>query len=128
VNEVAEKIQRWDIGGSIGPDLVLYARSVGAKARFYSATPEELEEYVNKQIPVIVQVDQGIGRIFKGHFMVIVGYTYDGIIANNALVQQEIIPWSKFLTEWYKTGNFAVVVDLKEYSEPSFPTSDSKTK
>jgi hypothetical protein len=114
VQEVAEKIQRWDIGGSVGPDLVLHARSLGAKARFFSATPEELEEFVNKQVPVIVQVNRGIGPVVRGHFMVVVGYSFDGVVANNGFVQQEIIPWDRFLTDWHRMGNFAMVVDLGE--------------
>jgi hypothetical protein len=113
VSEAASKIQRWDIRGSVGPDLVLYARSQGAKARFYALTPEDLLSYVDKQIPVIVLVDKGVGPLVKGHFMVVLGYAFDGVIANSGVIQQEIIPWSKFLTEWYAMGNFALVVEPK---------------
>jgi hypothetical protein len=111
VSEVAQKIQRWELKGSVGPDLVLYARSKGAKARFYASTPEDLLYYVDKQIPVIVQVNRGMGPLIKGHFMVVVGYHTEGIVANTGTIQQEIIPWSKFLTEWYSMGNFAVVIE-----------------
>ncbi|MDR2461028.1 MAG: C39 family peptidase [Deltaproteobacteria bacterium] len=117
LEEVTQGVQRWDIKGSIGPDLVLWARSKGAKARFYSAVPEDLIEFVNKQIPVIVQVDQGVGPIIKGHFMVVVGYTYDGVVVNSGLVQQEIIDWATFLTDWYAMGNFTAVVEPKYAQE-----------
>jgi predicted double-glycine peptidase len=124
LEEASEGVQRWEIRGSLGPDLVLWARSRGATARFFSATPEELVELVNRQIPAIVQVDQGMGPVVMGHFMVVAGYTYEGIVVNTGLVQQQILPWSRFLTQWYRAGNFAIVVEPAEAPETSPPSED----
>jgi predicted double-glycine peptidase len=114
MEEVANGVQRWDLRGSIGPDLVIWARSRGARARFYSAKPEDLLDFVNRQIPVVVQVDEGVGPVVMGHFMVVAGYTFDGVVVNNGLVQQEVIEWGRFLSQWYKMGNFTIVVDAPE--------------
>ncbi|MDR1166921.1 MAG: C39 family peptidase [Deltaproteobacteria bacterium] len=111
VAEAAAGVQRWDIGGSLGPDLVLWARERGANARFFAADPDTLVAMIARQNPVIVQVDEGLGPIVKGHFMVIVGYNFEGVVANNGLIQQEIIPWSRFLTDWYAMGYFAIAVE-----------------
>jgi predicted double-glycine peptidase len=119
LEEAAKGAQRWELRGSIGPDLVLWARSKGAKARFYSAKPEDLVEFVNKQIPVVVQVDEGIGPLVKGHFMVVAGYSFEGVVVNSGLVQQEVMDWSKFLTRWYKMGNFAIVIEASEAPAPA---------
>jgi predicted double-glycine peptidase len=122
LEEVANGVQRWELRGSIGPDLVIWARSKGAKARFYSAKPEDLVEFVNKQIPVVVQVDEGVGPVVMGHFMVVAGYTFDGVVVNTGLVQQELMDWGKFLTQWYKMGNFTIVVEARDFPELSSGT------
>ncbi|MDR3153133.1 MAG: C39 family peptidase [Deltaproteobacteria bacterium] len=125
LEEAAEGIQRWDIKGSLGPDLVLWARSQGAKASFRSGRPEDLVDLVNRQIPAVVLIDQGIGPVVAGHFMTVAGYSPDGIVVNSGLVQQEIMPWSKFLTQWYKMGNFMITVGHKEDTPlPSPPEPD----
>ena len=120
VEEATEGVQRWNLRGSIGADLVIYARLRGAEATFFSSSPEELLEYVDRGRPVLVEVDNGIGPVVSAHFMVVVGYTHDGVVANNGLVQQEIIPWSKFLTAWFRMGYFAMVVNAT-VPEPAAP-------
>jgi hypothetical protein len=114
LEEASLAVQRSSLRGSLGPDLVLWARQQGMRAKFFSSNPEELVEFIGKQQPIIVMVDQGLGPVRKGHFMVAVGYHFEGLVANNGLVQQEIIPWTKFLTDWYKTGYFAILVEGKE--------------
>jgi predicted double-glycine peptidase len=111
IKDVQDSVHRWNLRGAIGADLALYAREKGAKASFFSSSPEELLKYIDSQKPVLVEVDNGIGPISKPHFMVVVGYSHDGVVANNGLIQQEIIPWSKFLTAWFKMGYFALVVE-----------------
>jgi hypothetical protein len=114
VEEAENAVKRWNLRGAIGADLAIYARDKGADARFYSSTPEFLLEHIEQKEPVLVEVDNGIGPLVKAHFMLVVGYSPEGVVANNGLVQQEIIPWSKFLTAWYKMGYFALVVKNKE--------------
>jgi hypothetical protein len=111
VAEATEGVQRWALRGSLGPDLAIYARKRGAKARFFSSGPEELVALLDKGVPVLVEVDNGLGPLAKPHFMVAVGYAHDGVVANNGTVQQELIPWSRFLTSWFRMGYFAMVVD-----------------
>ncbi|MDR1039381.1 MAG: C39 family peptidase [Deltaproteobacteria bacterium] len=128
LEEVARGVQRWDLRGSLGPDLVLWARSQGAEARFFSAKPEDLVDLVNRQIPAVVLVDEGFGPVVKGHFMVVAGYSFEGVVVNSGPVQQELQDWSKFLTKWYKMGNFAIVVEPRAadaHGDASAPPSDS---
>jgi ABC-type bacteriocin/lantibiotic exporter with double-glycine peptidase domain len=119
LEEVEAGVQRWEIKGSIGPDLVLWARSRGARARFFAAEPEELLGFVERRTPVVVQVDEGIGPVIMGHFMVVAGYSPDGIVVNSGTVRQEIRPWAKFLTQWYRMGNFAIEVGGREAAAPA---------
>ncbi|MDR2339834.1 MAG: C39 family peptidase [Deltaproteobacteria bacterium] len=121
MDEVAAGVQRWALRGAIGPDLVIFARKRGAKASFFSSSPEDLLVFLDKGQPVLVEVDNGIGPIVKAHFMLVVGYTQDGVVANNGLVQQEVIPWSKFLTSWFRMGYFAVLVEGPDKPLPDDP-------
>ncbi|MDR3204217.1 MAG: C39 family peptidase [Deltaproteobacteria bacterium] len=109
--EVAEEVQRRSLKGSLGPDLTIWARKHGFTAGFKSSKPEELIELIVNQKPVILLLDVGIGAIRKGHFVTALGYGPHGLVVNSGLIQQQIMPWSKFLTQWYKSGNFALIID-----------------
>ncbi|MDR1546054.1 MAG: C39 family peptidase [Deltaproteobacteria bacterium] len=111
VEEVAADVQRADLRGSLGPDLMLWARNHGFAARLAALTPEELVELIDAQKPVILLLDSGLGPVRRGHFIVAVGYAPDGLVANTGLVRQQIIPWSSLLTDWHRMGRFAVAID-----------------
>ncbi|MDR2352169.1 MAG: C39 family peptidase [Deltaproteobacteria bacterium] len=127
IDEAAAGVQRWDLRGSLGPDLVIYARSRGAKATFLSMNPELLLDTLAKQVPVIVLVNMGAGPVVQGHFMVAVGYTFEGIVVNSGLIQQAILPWSRFLTDWFAMGNFAIVIEPNIPADPSDPSDPPVT-
>jgi hypothetical protein len=111
--EAAAPLIRTNLRGSLAPDLVLWARKMGFKARFWSAKPEEIVALLKKNKPVILQIDSGLA-IKTGHFIVAVGYGPEGLVANSAMVQQAITPWAEFLTRWLKFGNLAILVESEE--------------
>ncbi|MDR2198671.1 MAG: C39 family peptidase [Deltaproteobacteria bacterium] len=100
-------------GGSLGPDLVIYARERGASASFFSASAEELTEHIGRGVPLIVEVDYGFLGVVKAHFMVIVGYSPEGVVANTGTTSGELIPWASFLSSWKKMAYFAIRVEGK---------------
>ena len=109
--EVAVDVQREDIRGALGPDLVIWARQKGFEAGFKGSSPEEVLKSIDALKPVIILLDTGIGPIKKGHFVVAVGYNPDGLVVNSGEIQQELVPWSSILTSWYKLGNFAIFIE-----------------
>jgi hypothetical protein len=111
--QASEALTRPNLRGTVTPDLVLWARNKGLKARFWSSQPDELIKLIDQQKPVIVQINAGItGLPYKlGHFAVAVGYLPEGIVANSGGVQQSIIPWSEFLTRWFAFGNLAILIE-----------------
>jgi hypothetical protein len=119
VTEATEAVQRSNLRGSLAPDLTIWARSKGFKARFWAAKPEELLRLIDHQNPVILQINSGLmGLPVKtGHFVVAVGYGPEGLVANSGVIQQEIIPWSDFLTRWHSFGNIAILVELPDSNE-----------
>jgi hypothetical protein len=109
--EVAVDVQREDLRGALGPDMVIWARQHGFKAGFKSASPEEVIESIDRLKPVILLLDTGFGPIRKGHFVVAVGYGPDGLVVNTGDIQQELASWSPILTSWHKMGNFAIFIE-----------------
>ncbi|MDR1658607.1 MAG: C39 family peptidase [Deltaproteobacteria bacterium] len=109
--EVAVDVQRADLRGSLGPDLVLWARAQGFKAGFSSMKPQELIANIDRSKPVIVLLDTGMGPVRKGHFAVAVGYASDGLVLNTGVISSYLMPWPEVLTQWYKMSNFAILVE-----------------
>jgi hypothetical protein len=108
--EVAADVQRLDLRGALGPDLVLWARNQGFEALFKDSSPEEVVKSIDALRPVILLLDEGFGPVRKGHFVVAVGYSPEGLVVNSGEIQQQLLSWSSVLTSWLKLGNFAIFV------------------
>jgi hypothetical protein len=119
--EVAIDIQRTDLRGAMGPDMVLWAREKGMEARFAASNLKELLASIKNQNPVIVLLDVGLGPVRKGHFAVAVGYGPEGLIVNSGMIQQQILPWPDFVKQWRKMRNFSIFVTGLAKSRPQPP-------
>jgi hypothetical protein len=109
--DVAVDVQRTDLRGALGPDMVIWARDKGMDASFAAAKPQELIESIKNRKPAIVLLGGGLGPIRKGHFAVALGYAPEGLVVNSGMVQQEILPWADFFAQWRKMGNFTIFVN-----------------
>ncbi len=112
-NEVAEAIFRKDIRGTVTLDMLLYARQKGFSARWYSGSADDIRRSVEEGIPLIVMVDLGLARVSRNHYMVVVGYSPEGIIANSGKAREKSISWSRFLTQWNRTGRWTLRIERK---------------
>ncbi|MDR1049611.1 MAG: C39 family peptidase [Deltaproteobacteria bacterium] len=125
MDEVAAAVQREDLRGALGPDMVLYARSRGLDASFSAMSPDDLLDHITMQRPVILLLESAFGPARKGHFVVALGYGPEGLVVNSGLVEHEIIPWSRLLTAWLRSGNFAIVVRAPgDKAAPAPPAPD----
>jgi predicted double-glycine peptidase len=102
-DHVAEAIFRKDIRGTVTLDMLLYAREKGFSARWYSGSAEDIRQAVGQGVPLIVMVDLGLAMVSRNHYMVVVGYGSEGIIANSGKTREKFIRWSRFLTQWQRT-------------------------
>ncbi|MDR1576786.1 MAG: C39 family peptidase [Deltaproteobacteria bacterium] len=123
VEEVVKPLLRTNLRGSLAPDLVILARKMGLKARFWAAKPEEIVALIDQGRPVILQIDSGLA-IKTGHFVVALGYGPEGLVINTDTVKQSIMPWAEFLTRWLKFQNLAILVE----SPIPTPAKESKPK
>jgi hypothetical protein len=118
VAEATTPLLRANLRGSLAPDLVIWARREGFKARFWAAAPEEIVSLIKANQPVILQIDSG-QAITTGHFVVALGYGPEGLVVNSANVKQEILPWAEFLTRWFKFKNLAILLENPAKPSPS---------
>jgi hypothetical protein len=96
--------------GTLDQDMVFYAESRGLKANRYRGSLEDLTEKVDSGYPLIVLVDRGYLVYQQNHFMVIVGYNPNGIIAHSGTDAREFIPLRSFLKSWEKTDFWTLLV------------------
>jgi ABC-type bacteriocin/lantibiotic exporter with double-glycine peptidase domain len=108
--EIAEAIYRNKIRGTVSLDMALYPRKRGFSSRWYSGSIDDIQRAVGEGTPLIVMVDRGLIWVSAHHFMVVTGYTPEGIVANTGKTQGKIIPWNRFLSYWHKTQNWTLLI------------------
>jgi len=84
-------------------DMVWYAEKKGLKGDFYNGSVEDLRKKIDSKFPLIVMVDYGFGMVRQNHFMVVVGYVDDRIIANSGREQLKKIALKSFTKSWKRT-------------------------
>ena len=112
-DEIAEAIFRRGIRGTVTLDMVLYARKRGFFAEWYNGSIEDIRRSVDGRVPLIVMLDFGFGRARKNHFMVVVGYTPEGVIANSGRSRERLISWEYFLARWNRTKRWTLRIEKK---------------
>ena len=101
--EIAAAIYSKTAKGTLDIDMVSYIREKGLTAEAYRGTMEDIKRSINERHPLIVMVDYGFWVYEQHHFMVVVGYTKNGIIVNSGTERLKFIPASDFLRLWEKT-------------------------
>jgi ABC-type bacteriocin/lantibiotic exporter with double-glycine peptidase domain len=101
--KIAAEIYSGGAKGTLNIDLVLYAERMGLKANSYEGNLEDVRGNIDSGRPLIVLVDYGFWVYQKNHFMVVVGYDENGIIANSGREQHQRIAQKDFLKVWERT-------------------------
>lgn len=81
--QIASVVYSPSARGVLGIDLEIYARKHGFEAAQYSGALSDLKAHVDRGIPLIIFVDYGFLVYEVNHFMVVTGYTGDGVIVNS---------------------------------------------
>lgn len=111
--EIATDIYSKSAKGTLDVDMVLYARKKGLKGRQYSGSMEDIRLNIDSGYPIIVLVDYGFWICQRNHFMVIVGYDKDGIIANTGRDRLKFISNKNFMNSWEKTDFWTLIITPK---------------
>jgi predicted double-glycine peptidase len=108
--QIASRIYSPSARGVLGLDLELYAKKQGFEARQFSGNMEDLRRYVDQHIPVIIFVDYGLSVYEVNHFMVVTGYTSDGVIVNSGREENRLLTKRELDKIWKKNGYWALAV------------------
>ena len=111
--KIAEEIFSRSARGTLNLDMALYAQQKGFSAIEYSGSMQDLKEKISAGQPLLVMVDYGFLAWQANHFMVVVGYNSDGVIANSGKTERELINNDTFLRIWRKTGFWTLVIRKK---------------
>jgi hypothetical protein len=106
--EIAQAIYSPTARGTLDVDMVLYGERKGLKAAQYAGSVEDIQKNIDAQIPLIVLVDEGFLAYQKPHFMVVVGYVDQGLLANSGRERHRFYAWPAFLRTWEKTKNWTL--------------------
>ena len=101
--EIASEIYSKSARGTLNIDMVLYVEKIGLKARQYRGSFEDIKTKIDSGYPLIVLVDEGFLIYQKNHFMVVIGYGAEGILANSGRKQGKFFPIKEFLRSWERT-------------------------
>jgi predicted double-glycine peptidase len=108
--EIALEIYSKSVRGTLNIDMVLYVERRGLKARQYRGSLEDLKTKIDSGYPLIVLVDEGFLIYQKNHFMVVIGYGEEAILANSGREQHKFIPVKDFLRSWGRTKFWTLVI------------------
>jgi ABC-type bacteriocin/lantibiotic exporter with double-glycine peptidase domain len=111
--EIATEIYSKSAKGTLNIDMVLYAEKRGLKARQYRGSFEDIKSKIDSGYPLIVLVDEGFLVYQKNHFMVVIGYGEEGILANSGREQHKFIPVRDYLRSWERTKFWTLLITPK---------------
>jgi len=112
-DEIAQAVFRPELRGSVSLDLALYPRKRGHSSRFWRGKVEDIVRNVDAGRPLVLMQDLGIGPVSTYHFLVAVGYSPQGLIANTGRREYALLPWAEFLRTWERADNWALLVEAK---------------
>ena len=95
--------------GTLGMDLEFYAKKSGFQTMQYSGSIDDLRNNILNEIPIIILVDYGAFFYQRNHFMVVTGYSSDGIIVHSGS-EEKTISLNELKKIWEKTRFWTLIV------------------
>ncbi|MBU3947539.1 MAG: C39 family peptidase [Proteobacteria bacterium] len=113
---IAKDIYSNSAKGTLSLDMVLYAQKNGLNVIQSNGNHNinYLKENIDLGYPVIVMVDYGFWKYQQNHYMVIIGYNNNGIIAHSGKSHHKFIREEDFLEIWKKAIFWALLIAPKQ--------------
>lgn len=108
--EIAAEIYSKSAKGTLNLDMILYAEAKGLKANHYKGSLEDVRSKIDLGYPILVLVDHGFWIYQQNHFMVVIGYDENGIIANSGRDRLKPIPAKRFLKSRERTKFWTLLI------------------
>lgn len=101
--EIAKEVFSPTARGTLTLDMMEYPKRKGLTAITYKGSMEDLKTKIHSGYPLIVLVDLGFFIYQQNHFMVVLGYEENGVIAHSGKEPFKRIPLKRFMKTWSKT-------------------------
>jgi len=111
--EIANEIYSSSARGSLNIDMLLYVNKKGLYSVQYSGSWKDVKENIERGNPLIVLVDYGFSLYQANHFMVVVGFSEEGVIVNSGSKEHDFIEKEKFLKIWRKTKYWSLLIERR---------------
>ena len=96
--------------GVLGIDLLLYAKGLGFDSRQYRGSLDDIHKNIDRGVPLIVLVDHGFSVFQMNHFVVVTGYTSDGIVVHSGRERNTYISQQRLKRIWKKTEFWTLAI------------------
>lgn len=108
--EIATEIYSPSARGTLNLDMILYAEKKGMKAFHYKGSVADIKSKIDSGFPVIVLVDIGFWVYQQNHFMVVVGYYENGIVAHSGKDRLKSIALKNFIKSWERANFWTLLI------------------
>jgi ABC-type bacteriocin/lantibiotic exporter with double-glycine peptidase domain len=108
---IAETTYNEKLKGSLITDLENFARGLAFQTRSDRGTVEELTAFIRAGKPVIVLVDLGRWFVSQPHYLVLFGYSPEGLIAHDGIKTARLFRYPDFERMWEKMGRTYLLVN-----------------
>lgn len=109
---IAQEIYSPTAKGVLGIDLEIYGKRHGFSASQHAGNLSDLKKSIDQGIPPIIMVDYGLLSIQLNHFLVITGYTANGVLANTGREENQLIGERRLESIWKKTGYWMLELNI----------------
>ena len=107
---IAKTTHSEKLKGSLITDLEDFARGLAFQTESRRGTVEELRAFIHEGKPVIVLVDQGRWFVSQPHYLVLFGYSPEGLIAHDGERASRLFRYPDFERLWQKMGRAYLLV------------------
>jgi ABC-type bacteriocin/lantibiotic exporter with double-glycine peptidase domain len=109
-DEIAREIYSESARGTLDVDMIFYTQRKGLGAAHYQGSLEDAKKNINMGRPLIILVDEGFWVYQQNHFMVVIGYNEEAIIANSGKDQLKVISQRELARTWKRTGFWTLLI------------------
>jgi ABC-type bacteriocin/lantibiotic exporter with double-glycine peptidase domain len=107
---IAETTYNKKLKGSLITDLENFARGLAFQTKAGRGTVEELRTFIREGKPVIALVDLGRWFVSQPHYLVLFGYSPEGLIVHDGHKASRFLDYLDFEKIWEKMGRTYLLV------------------
>jgi ABC-type bacteriocin/lantibiotic exporter with double-glycine peptidase domain len=112
--ELSREMYLAKLHGTLPMDLMLTAESHGLKTEMIRGNMASLQSELEAGRPVLAMLNLGFSVVPVEHYVVVTGFNDEkkGLYMHSAGKENQFIPYKKFLREWEKTDDWAMLSRL----------------